>query len=130
MSRNPYVEFWYVASFSDPNKTYKVSKKADGTYACSCPHWLYRRPPDGCKHIQYVLTGAVVAVQVQNTFMVKMLGTLSEWCERIDAGEHFTPDFDDLWRETKEQQAFLTPVEYSQLEGELLATENFWRRHQ
>jgi len=41
---------WDIPSHSGPSKTYKVTLYEDGTYACSCPHWIYRRKE--CKHIQ------------------------------------------------------------------------------
>jgi hypothetical protein len=41
---------WENPSHSDPSKTYKVTLYEDGSYACSCPQWVYRRKE--CKHIQ------------------------------------------------------------------------------
>jgi len=132
LNNNPYVKFWYVRSHSDPNKNYKVSQRQDGTYACSCPHWLYRRSqiPDGeCKHIKEVKLGGAIAVLVQNPIMVKILSTLSAICEAIEAKVSAIADFDGIWKEANDQKPFLTPVEWTQLEGEILATENFWREH-
>jgi len=124
---NAYVKFWYVQSHSDPNKQYKVSQRADGTYACSCPHWIYRHVQ--CKHILQVIAGGVAAILVQNPFLVKMLSRLGGWCERIDKGEKVNADFDGIWKEANDQRPFLTPAEWGQLEGEIIATETFWRTH-
>jgi hypothetical protein len=45
-------KYWYVDSFSDENKRYKVCRLVDGTYTCSCPEWIYRRKE--CKHIEQI----------------------------------------------------------------------------
>jgi predicted nucleic acid-binding Zn finger protein len=44
-----WVECYLVPSQSDPNRSYVVSKKRDGTWACSCPRWIFKR--EDCKHI-------------------------------------------------------------------------------
>jgi len=44
------LQEWQVASLSDPYKRYTVTLYEDGTWACSCPHWIYRRAY--CKHIR------------------------------------------------------------------------------
>ena len=51
-----YVKQWKVRSERDPSKQYVVSLKPDGTYECSCPHWIYRLKKRGgeCKHIEKV----------------------------------------------------------------------------
>ena len=51
-----YVKQWKVRSDRDPNMQYVVSLKPDGTYECSCPHWIYRLKKRGgeCKHIEKV----------------------------------------------------------------------------
>jgi len=51
-----YVKQWKVRSDRDPDKQYVVSLKPDGTYECSCPHWIYRLKKRGgeCKHIEKV----------------------------------------------------------------------------
>lgn len=46
------VKKWEVFSFTDPNRKYIVSLYADGTWACSCPHHIYRKAI--CKHINFV----------------------------------------------------------------------------
>ena len=51
-----YQRQFEVASFTHPEKaTYVVSQKHDGGWECSCPHWKFRHPVDGCKHIQALL---------------------------------------------------------------------------
>jgi hypothetical protein len=50
-----WVEHWEVESYSNPNKAYIVSRKADGTWGCSCPHWTRHMPRPVCKHIREVL---------------------------------------------------------------------------
>jgi hypothetical protein len=52
MARGKQIDQWEVPSSSDPNKIYKVTLYEDGSYACSCPHWIYRRKE--CKHIKQV----------------------------------------------------------------------------
>lgn len=126
---NPFVSFWLIQSHSDPTKTYKVAQRADGTYACDCPHWKFRHPVGGCKHIHDVVAGGGEAIQVQNPDMVKLLAQLGVMCEGIDDGtiRHNPPNFDDLWNTARAIRSDLTGVEWGRLEGELLATENFWR---
>jgi hypothetical protein len=125
---NPFIEFWYVPSHSDPSKTYKVSRRQNGDYACSCPHWKFRHPTDGCKHIKGVMLGGAVAIQVQNPAIIKILGALGLICEEIDSGVRTPPDFDGLWKTARGVKPSLTPVEWGRLEGELVATEGFWRK--
>jgi len=40
---------WQIASESDPNKTYTITKQPGGKWSCTCPHHVYRRAT--CKHI-------------------------------------------------------------------------------
>ena len=47
-----YLKRVEVPSFSNPEKTYIVTQKEDGTWQCSCPVWIYRRRT--CKHIEAV----------------------------------------------------------------------------
>lgn len=49
MNRNIYSAQWEVPSHSG-EKMYKVSKKHDGTYVCSCPHNIFRKVT--CDHIR------------------------------------------------------------------------------
>ena len=46
------IKYWYVDSFSNNEKKYKVCLLEDGTFTCSCPEWVYRRRE--CKHIQQI----------------------------------------------------------------------------
>jgi hypothetical protein len=50
------VRRFEVSSFTSPDKVYAVCLLADGTWTCSCPHYLYRlaRVRGECKHIQLV----------------------------------------------------------------------------
>ena len=41
---------WEVPSSSNPSKTYTVERKANGTWSCTCPQYLYRKQE--CKHIK------------------------------------------------------------------------------
>ncbi|GAH03378.1 unnamed protein product [marine sediment metagenome] len=41
----------YVPSSSTPEKMFKVTYSAKRGWRCSCPHWIYRHPEGGCKHI-------------------------------------------------------------------------------
>jgi hypothetical protein len=48
-----YVDAWEVESLTEPGKVYVVSKRRDGTMACSCPRWKFAHAPKAdCKHIQ------------------------------------------------------------------------------
>jgi hypothetical protein len=42
-----------VRSFSDPKKTYVVTKQGK-TFRCSCPRWIYSDHKTDCKHIQQI----------------------------------------------------------------------------
>ena len=47
---------WDVNSHSEPHKVYKVSKKHDGSYICSCPAHIFQKvPKHDCKHILEVI---------------------------------------------------------------------------
>ena len=46
------VKYWFVESWSDPNKKYKVCQLEDGSFTCSCPAWIFRRKE--CKHIEQI----------------------------------------------------------------------------
>jgi hypothetical protein len=50
-----WAEHWEVESHSNPSIAYIVSKKSDGTWGCSCPHWTHHVPRPVCKHIREVL---------------------------------------------------------------------------
>lgn len=43
------VNQWDIASSSDPSKVYTVTKKAKGTFECTCPQFKFRKKI--CKHI-------------------------------------------------------------------------------
>jgi len=45
---------WTMPSESDPRKEYTVTLYSDGTWKCSCPHWIFRLQKTGedCKHIR------------------------------------------------------------------------------
>jgi hypothetical protein len=58
-----YVEAWEVESYTGID-TYTVSKRADGTYACSCAAWKFARAPKpDCKHIDVVRSGLAVGAK-------------------------------------------------------------------
>lgn len=48
-----YVKQWDVPGSN--GKTWRVSLKANGEYACSCPRWIFKR--EECKHIEDVRGG-------------------------------------------------------------------------
>jgi hypothetical protein len=37
--------------------TYKVTQYDDGSFSCTCPHFTFRHPSEGCKHIKRVRDG-------------------------------------------------------------------------
>ena len=43
------VKQWEIASSSDKSKVYTVTQKADGSFTCTCPQFVYRKQV--CKHI-------------------------------------------------------------------------------
>ena len=47
-----WIKQW-TATGSGRNR-YTVSLARDGTYSCSCPHWIYRR--ETCKHINKIMS--------------------------------------------------------------------------
>lgn len=50
-----WVEQWEVESRTETGRLWKVSKKEDQSFACSCPRWIFKRVQ--CEHIQEVLHG-------------------------------------------------------------------------
>ena len=48
---------WDVPSMTNPETSYEVTRDSQGSYRCSCKHWIYRRAqlPDGCKHIKSII---------------------------------------------------------------------------
>lgn len=62
-----YQKQWKVKSHSNPNKEYVVSLKVDGSYICSCPHFIYRRKGD-CKHIMDAKDG--LCDDIQSEFFI------------------------------------------------------------
>lgn len=55
-SSKTYLFRWEVNSRTEPDKTYVVSMKHDGTWGCSCPRWIFNRerPRPDCHHIEHV----------------------------------------------------------------------------
>ena len=48
---NVWPDRWEVQSLTDPDKTYIVARKNDGTIGCSCPAWKFHKAPKiNCKH--------------------------------------------------------------------------------
>jgi hypothetical protein len=59
-----WVQYWDIGSHSDPSKTYKVSLKRDGTYACDCGAWKFHpKPKVDCKHIDEVKSSQLDVAQ-------------------------------------------------------------------
>lgn len=52
-----YAQQFQVKSLSSSRheKFYTVSKRHDGTWACSCPAWTRQSPRQNCKHILSIL---------------------------------------------------------------------------
>jgi hypothetical protein len=45
----------HIKSFTDPNKTYAIKKKQDGTFTCGCPSWRFNQSGDrNCKHLRAI----------------------------------------------------------------------------
>lgn len=52
-----WVERYQVDSLTSDDESYTVSKKIDGTWACSCKRWIFHKAPKvNCKHIGAVLS--------------------------------------------------------------------------
>lgn len=67
-----YVECYEVSSHSNPDRSYVVSKNRRGTWACSCPRWIFQKGHrEDCKHINEVLYALSVSarsnVKIQET---------------------------------------------------------------
>jgi len=41
---------WAISSYTNPHKQYTVTLYKNMSWACSCPHWVYRKAI--CKHIR------------------------------------------------------------------------------
>jgi hypothetical protein len=48
------IKTWSVESDSAFGIFYTVTQYENGAFACSCPHFIYRHPADGCKHIKRI----------------------------------------------------------------------------
>lgn len=57
LATNKYKKQWEIASFSNPDKKYKVSLTQNDHYECSCRRWCTHVPRENCKHISAVLNG-------------------------------------------------------------------------
>ena len=44
------IKQWAISSYTNPHNQYTVTLYKDMSWACSCPHWVYRRAT--CKHIR------------------------------------------------------------------------------
>lgn len=75
-----YVKRWKVPSSSDASKTYTVALKKDGSYACSCPEWIYRRRE--CHHIRQVKANPEGGEEFKPLVMV-----MAKVCEVTKEGE-------------------------------------------
>ena len=54
MAGPQYVRYWEIEG--SKGNIYKVSQRADGDFACSCPKWIYcKKPKIYCHHICQVL---------------------------------------------------------------------------
>ena len=56
--KSPYIRFWMLDG--DSGDEYKVSQRADGSFACACKRWIFSKIPAGathkpdCKHIIFL----------------------------------------------------------------------------
>lgn len=50
-----FIEVYVVESESIYKARYTVALSDEGKWSCSCPHWVFRRPEEGCKHIERVV---------------------------------------------------------------------------
>lgn len=69
---------WDLPSQSDPKKTYKVTLYEDGSYACSCPHWIYRKKE--CKHIRQCKEGEQQVTLIEGELKTTNIDSLLERC--------------------------------------------------
>lgn len=68
MKKVTWVIKWEVASMtSDSKGPYIVALKKDGTFGCSCPHWIFRRGDSYgvCKHIVQVILRNNIGTELQ-----------------------------------------------------------------
>ena len=85
-----YIEAWDVESLTECGKTYVVSKRTTGSYACSCPAWKFARAPKpDCKHIRALRSDltTVAAVRLVKVFFDSALvaEVTQEQAERLRA---------------------------------------------
>jgi predicted nucleic acid-binding Zn finger protein len=53
------------------NKTYLVCKYDDGSWACSCPKWIFTKgQKQNCKHIKELLFKQQIALPIQSTLTI------------------------------------------------------------
>lgn len=69
-----YEKQWLIKSFTDPEKSYKVSLRTDGRYECSCPVWIYRRRE--CKHIEAI---KAAREDVETEFLIEEVQIHTRW---------------------------------------------------
>ena len=49
---NVWPDRWEMQSTTDPDVTYILARKKDGTFGCSCPRWKFHKAPKiACKHL-------------------------------------------------------------------------------
>jgi len=66
-----FVEAWGVESLTS-STVYTVSKRADGSYACSCPYWkFHKQPKPTCKHIAALLMGNTTVDDTKKWYLPK-----------------------------------------------------------
>ncbi len=69
---------WMVASFTEPEKEYKVSEAFDLHMECSCPAWRFAKVRHDCKHIDAVKrnrAGFAALTQIDKLSGAKQLGS-------------------------------------------------------
>lgn len=53
---NVWPDRWEMQSMTDPDVTYILARKRDGTFGCSCPRWKFCKAPKvNCKHLSSLL---------------------------------------------------------------------------
>ena len=50
-----FIAAYMVPSTSIHKATHLVAQEITGRWVCSCPHFMFRDPADGCKHIRQVV---------------------------------------------------------------------------
>jgi hypothetical protein len=128
---------------------YRVAKKPDGTYRCSCLNFIYNRSLAKYtedKHITAVKDGEANVEEVTNTLMVQLLARLELFVEAVeynqetymvDAGGQIVArktqpidlEFKDFLSAAQATKTVLSDTDYEYIINEVASAATFWIRY-